>query len=847
MAVWRIRRRLARRAATRLVASAIVAAVAAVGLATTAAAQSGYTDVTGRTHKANIEALAEMGLFEGTECGEQQFCPDDPANRWTVAVWIVRALDGADPPPVAQSRFADVDDDEWWMPYVERLADLQITVGCGTEPLRFCPDQTVTRARMASFLVRAFDLAETPSAGFADTEGSVHEANIETPSEGFADTEGSTHEANIDALFAAGFADTEGSVHEANIDALFAAGITVGCMQDPLRFCPNNPVSRAQMASLLRRGLDTRPEIGSFSIGEGPRSGDTLLAASRGRTCAVRLDSTVACWGGDEGLLEHMSASGLDDVAALSTGQDPIGGLHTCAVHTDGTVSCWGPGHDGQLGQGNTSTHHLPVVVPGITGAVAVAVGSGFTCVAHRDGGVSCWGRNWYGQLGVHTEESSRRTPERVPGLADVVAISAGQDHICAVRGNGDLSCWGWVYGNSTSFRITSVGLVASVSSGGTQTCVTTVDGHVYCWDLATTTVRQASLVSGISDAVETSVGDGTVCVLHRDGGVSCWGENSVGQVGEDTTVARSEPVRLGGIADAVDVSVSSGSPDVGPHACAVHQDGSVSCWGGNELGQLGDGTRDNGLTPRRVNELDPVPADQIPTTPTQLLLDWTDAVVQHREADSPWLRVAWDHIRDDTSVVQSGFGGFVNRYCYAHAASDAFGCGAANMAMTEISLAVIHELLHVYDLHTGLAPSTAWGAVQLYFATTYPDCFAGGDLHGAEILADTVLHVMAPQAWLTYYESSGCPTLPVGSLPTLEAKQVVLQGMAGEVPDWYRENITNGAELWAAWLRGPSVVALANLVGEFGGLCSTDWITYPLDPARFPPAGSNPFKDGGC
>ena len=114
MAVWRIRRRLARRAATRLVASAIVAAVAAVGLATTAAAQSGFTDVTSGSHKANIEALAEMGLFEGTECGEQQFCPADPANRWTVAVWIVRALDGADPPPVTESRFADVDDDEWW-------------------------------------------------------------------------------------------------------------------------------------------------------------------------------------------------------------------------------------------------------------------------------------------------------------------------------------------------------------------------------------------------------------------------------------------------------------------------------------------------------------------------------------------------------------------------------------------------------------------------------------------------------------------------------------------------------------------------------------------------------------
>ena len=182
----------------------------------------------------------------------------------------------------------------------------------------------------------------------------------------------------------------------------------MGCKQDPLRYCPNNPVSRAQMVTLLRRGLDARPEPASFTITEGPRSGDTLLAASQARTCAVRLDGTVTCWGGEEGLPEHLSASGLSDIAALSTGQDPIGGLHTCVVHEDGTVSCWGPGHEGQLGLGNTETHHLPVAVPGITDAVAVAVGSAFTCVAHRGGGVSCWGRSWYGQLGVHIEESSR-------------------------------------------------------------------------------------------------------------------------------------------------------------------------------------------------------------------------------------------------------------------------------------------------------------------------------------------------------------------------------------------------------------------------------------------------------
>ena len=91
-----------------------------------------------------------------------------------------------------------------------------VTVGCRTEPLRFCPDETVTRARMATFLVRAFDLESADPAGFVDIEGSSHEANI---------------------------------------NALAAANITVGCSQDPLSYCPNRPVSRAEMATFLTRAL----------------------------------------------------------------------------------------------------------------------------------------------------------------------------------------------------------------------------------------------------------------------------------------------------------------------------------------------------------------------------------------------------------------------------------------------------------------------------------------------------------------------------------------------------------------------------------------------------------------
>ena len=174
-------------------------------------------DDDGGVHEPSINRLAAAGVLEGTECGERSICPDEPVLRWVMAVWMTRALDQAPESSDAGSRFADVDPDAWWASYVERLADLEVTRGCGTDPLRYCPDRPVTRAQMATFLVRALDLGAAPAAGFADTAGSTHEASI---------------------------------------DDLAAAGVTRGCGTDPLRYCPGRAVTRAQMATFLVRALD---------------------------------------------------------------------------------------------------------------------------------------------------------------------------------------------------------------------------------------------------------------------------------------------------------------------------------------------------------------------------------------------------------------------------------------------------------------------------------------------------------------------------------------------------------------------------------------------------------------
>ena len=176
-----------------------------------------FDDDNGSVHEASINRLASAGVLEGTECGDLRICPDQPLERWVMAVWMTRVLDDDPVPTGSGTRFADVDADAWWAGYVEGLAELGVTDGCKTEPLQYCPDRPVTRAQMATFLVRAFELPPAPPAGFTDTAGSTHEANI---------------------------------------DALAAGAVTKGCETDPPSYCPDQPVTRAQMAAFLVRAID---------------------------------------------------------------------------------------------------------------------------------------------------------------------------------------------------------------------------------------------------------------------------------------------------------------------------------------------------------------------------------------------------------------------------------------------------------------------------------------------------------------------------------------------------------------------------------------------------------------
>ena len=208
-----------------------------------------------------------------------------PGSPKTQHIWFDNILISTEFPGTTvgpATRFVDVPSGHLFLDEIEWLAAGGITRGCNPPTNdRYCPDDTVTRGQMAGFLVRATDLGPAADDYFDDDAGSVFEADINRLADGGV-TRGCNPPANdrycpndtvtrgqmaaflvraLDLPPGPGgtFTDDDGSVFETDIEALAASGVTRGCNPPANdRYCPHRSVSRAEMAAFLFRALTAR-------------------------------------------------------------------------------------------------------------------------------------------------------------------------------------------------------------------------------------------------------------------------------------------------------------------------------------------------------------------------------------------------------------------------------------------------------------------------------------------------------------------------------------------------------------------------------------------------------------
>ena len=357
-------------------------------------------------------------------------------------------------------------------------------------------------------------------------------------------------------------------------------------------------------------------------------TGAIALSAGASHTCALLMDRSVVCWGlntnGELGDGTYHSRSSAGDVVAnaVETADgSPLAnvialesGAHfTCAITSDGALSCWGDNSSGQLGvamlASELANSSAALPVPSLTKVRALdsQASASSICAVTGDDIVSCWGANDGMQLGDGTTDMLT-APRVVTGFDRPQFVAVGANNACVVTQAGAFDCWGsndngQLADGTTTSRPTahpagSALGIQMLSTGGFHTCALGQDARVSCWGYGAfgqlgngfaTDSSEPQTVSGISTAIQVAAGDTHTCVLLNDNTVECFGNNTNGQIGDGTSMnTRLSPTPVSGLTNAAFIAAGY------RHTCAVLQNGDVSCWGSNIVGQLGDGTDDS-------------------------------------------------------------------------------------------------------------------------------------------------------------------------------------------------------------------------------------------------------------
>ncbi|WP_158997102.1 RCC1 domain-containing protein [Pigmentibacter ruber] len=368
----------------------------------------------------------------------------------------------------------------------------------------------------------------------------------------------------------------------------------------------------------------------------GTKSG--LITVGDASGCVVMNNGRLKCWGqndksqlGDGTTTDRSSpvwatsvnpANSSDIIVAVVSGR-----TSTCAYYYTG-LKCWGNQTSGVLGNGQTTgSATTPQTVTNVSGRVVkfIQLNDGFSCIQDTSGVVSCWGDNSKAQLGNgnQTSSPSAAVNASINGVAS--QLIAQNNDSCALVGSV-VKCWGQSFSNSSPFTPVSInfgGNTPSQLGGGTTfspnlTCVVMANSTVQCFGATTnsfgelgngTNTAPANATTGytVINATTNQALSGVMMVATGDSGtnlsfnygcavaddftnVYCWGNNSLGNLGNGSTSNSNKAVKVTKTwpsSDIIDLAVSDG------RACILLKNNDVWCWGGNSYGkgELGNGS----------------------------------------------------------------------------------------------------------------------------------------------------------------------------------------------------------------------------------------------------------------
>lgn len=281
-------------------------------------------------------------------------------------------------------------------------------------------------------------------------------------------------------------------------------------------------------------------------------------------SCGVSQSGIVKCWGlnnmgvlGDGTQIDRTTpvaiAGGVTGFADVA-----VGNYHSCALRST-AVYCWGSGGNvGALGSATVQQSNVPVQVASLTSPLSSLTLAGTHACVVANGGVRCWGQNESGQLGNGTTTASA-TPVTPTGLASGVRrVLTAYSHSCAELDSHQWKCWG----NNAAGQL---------GTGDTVSSLVPVAANYIP-----------------TDAVDVALGTNFTCYAKASGGASCWGANKAGSLGNgfgDHPSAH-PPADVTGLSG---VLTNLASKEL--TTCALHASGALSCWGNNSAGQVGAGT----------------------------------------------------------------------------------------------------------------------------------------------------------------------------------------------------------------------------------------------------------------